>query len=74
MRCVGQLLRRSGVYLAFAGWLSFTMLSLSPSHADEPPFSADDVLSGVAPENCQGSGRIQVMADGQGDCLRFYGA
>lgn len=57
-----------------AGWLYLTMLNPGPCHADEALFTADDVLNGVAPGDCQGSNYIRVALDGRDDCLRFYGA
>lgn len=50
------------------------MLRLSPAQAAEPPFSADDVLNGVIPDDCQGPDRIRVLVEGRDDYLRFYGA
>jgi dienelactone hydrolase len=44
--------------------------------ASEPNFSPDDVLSGTIakPGACPDTGKIWVEIDGQGECLRFYGA
>jgi dienelactone hydrolase len=50
------------------------MLNPDPCNAGEALFTADDVLNGVAPGDCQGPNYIGIALDGRDDCLRFYGA
>lgn len=73
-RCGGLLVGRNAFCRLLAGWLYLTMLTPSPCRADGALFTADDVLKGVAPGDCQGPNYIRVAVDGQDDCLRFYGA
>jgi dienelactone hydrolase len=50
------------------------MIPLSTALAEEPKFSAEDVLRGVvtSQETCSGSGMVWVEVDSKGDCMRFY--
>jgi dienelactone hydrolase len=56
--------------------LIFVLVRIAPALADEPKFSAADVLNGLAwnGEGCAEAGRIKVEVDGKPDCLRFYGS
>ena len=67
--------RLRGLASTICGAIAIFLTALSISSAEEPDFSAEDVLQGVvgSHEACSGSGKVWVEVDGHGDCLRFYG-
>lgn len=64
------------VRLLAAACLMVEFFVAASALAAEPNFSVRDVLNGTVsgPSECSGPGKIWVEVDGQGDCLRFYGA
>src|SRR5262245_22175406 len=56
--------------------LMIELCSAASTLAAEPNFSPRDVLDGIDSRrsDCSGPSKLWVEVDGQGDCLRFYGA